>query len=66
MPPRKQAAQRPKVECKCGAPVTGYVDPTGASEPEEAARLLHFDPKTLKGYFTCRHGNEFAYSEVKE
>ena len=46
--------------------MAGYVDPTGASEPEEAARRLHFDPKTLKSYFTCRHGNEFEYPEVKE
>ena len=66
MPPKKPAAKRPTTECKCGAPATGYVDPDSSTESEEAVRRLHFDPKTLKSYFTCRHGNEFEYSEVKE
>lgn len=66
MAAKKSVAKRGVPACKCGAPALGYADPTSATETEEDVRRLHFDPKTQKSYFTCRHGNEFEYSEVKE
>lgn len=66
MPPKKSDAKRPHPDCKCGAPATGYLDPTSSIESEASVRQLHFDPKTRKSYFTCQHGNEFEYSEVRE
>lgn len=56
----------PSNPCNCGAPVTGYVDPTSPIQAAEVARKLNFDPRTMKSYFTCRHGNEFEYAEVRE
>lgn len=63
---KKVVPKKPKLSCKCGAPATGYLNPAATKESKEATRRLHFDPKTLKGYYTCRHGNEFEYTEVKE
>ena len=62
----KVLPKKPKLSCKCGAPAAGYVDPAATKTSKESTRRLHFDPKTLKSYYTCRHGNEFEYSEVKE
>lgn len=56
----------PSTACNCGAPVSGYVDPTNVIRADEVVRKLNFDPRTMKSYFTCRHGNEFEYPEVRE
>lgn len=63
---KKAAPRKPKLSCNCGAPPAGYVDPSADKASIASTRRLHFDPKTLKSYYTCQHGNKFEYSEVKE
>lgn len=67
MSPKKPVVTlKPSGPCNCGAPKTGYVDPTSIVEFDEVVRKLNFDPRTQKSYFTCRHGNEFEYAQVRE